>query len=129
MSNLSPVGLDPNTWRRTFKKWAQLFYDAGEKLGRTFQCTNGMMEKCASEAGFTNIVKKVFTIPHSQWPKDKKLKTQGQFVGLYMDMSLDGFALYPIGQILGWSFEEVQVLVAKMRAAIRNPKNMTNSDM
>jgi hypothetical protein len=88
-----------------------------------------MMEKCASEAGFTNIVKKVFTIPHSQWPKDKKLKTQGQFVGLYMDMSLDGFALYPIGQILGWSFEEVQVLVAKMRAAIRNPKNMTNSDM
>ncbi len=46
-----------------------------------------------------------------------------------MDLSLDGFAIYPIGQILGWSFDEVQVLVAKMRAAIRDPRNRTNSDM
>lgn len=87
------------------------------------------MEKSAHDAGFTDVVKKVFTIPHSQWPKDQHLKKQGQFVGLYMDLSLDGFALYPIGQILGWSLDEVQVLVAKMRSAIRNPKNLTNSDM
>ncbi|KAH7013798.1 S-adenosyl-L-methionine-dependent methyltransferase [Ilyonectria destructans] len=113
----------------TFKKWAQLFYDAGDKLGRTFRCTDGMMEKFASDAGFGKITKKVFTIPHSAWPKDQKLKKQGQYVGLYMDFSLDGFALYPIGQILGWSFEEVQVLVAEMRNAIRNPKNLTCSDM
>jgi hypothetical protein len=114
---------------RTFKQWAQLFYDAGDKLGRTFRITDGTMQTAAKDAGFVDIVHKVFTIPHSPWPKEKRLKEQGRFVGLYMDLSLDGFALYPIGQILGWSFEEVQVLVAKMRAAIRNPKNLTNSDM
>jgi hypothetical protein len=46
-----------------------------------------------------------------------------------MDLSLDGFALYPIGQILGWSREEVEVLVAKMRAIIRNPKHLGSGDM
>lgn len=87
------------------------------------------MEQSAIDAGFTDITKKVFTIPHSGWPKDKRLKKQGQYVGLYMDMSLDGFALMPIGQVMGWSYEEVQVLVAQMREAIRNPKNLTCSDM
>jgi SAM-dependent methyltransferase len=122
----NPDSIEQN---KTFKKWAQLFYDAGDKLGRTFHCTNDMMEKAAINAGFENITKKVFTIPHSAWPKDKHLKNQGQFVGLYMDMSLDGFALYPIGQTLGWTLEEVQVLVAQMRAIIRNPRHMTTSDM
>jgi len=83
----------------------------------------------ATQAGFTNIYHKKFKLPHGPWPKDKKLKDMGMFVGLYMDISLDGFAIYPIGQILGWTFEEVQILVAKMRSSIKNQRNMTNSDM
>ncbi|EXM21537.1 hypothetical protein ACKLNR_015266 [Fusarium oxysporum f. sp. zingiberi] len=113
----------------TFKQWAQLFYDAGDKIGRTFKVTDGIMQDSAREAGFEDIVHKVHTIPLGGWPKDARLKREGQFVGLYMDLSLDGFALYPIGQILGWSLEEVQVLVAKMRAILRNPKHLGSGDM
>ncbi|KAL6923984.1 hypothetical protein FSST1_001258 [Fusarium sambucinum] len=87
----------------TFRQWAQLFYDAGDRVGRTFNTTNGLMQDSAREAGFEDIVHKVHTIPLGDWPKDARRKRQGQFVGLYMDLSLDGFALYPIGQILGWS--------------------------
>jgi hypothetical protein len=46
-----------------------------------------------------------------------------------MNLSLDGFAIYPIGQILGWTLEEVQVLVANMQGAVNNSKNCTVSDM
>ncbi|KAM0496725.1 hypothetical protein ACHAP8_007307 [Fusarium lateritium] len=113
----------------TFRQWAQLFYDAGDRVGRTFNITNGLMQDSAREAGFEDIVHKVHTIPLGDWPKDTRRKRQGQFVGLYMDLSLDGFALYPIGQILGWSREEVEVLVAKMRAIIRNPKHLGSCDM
>ncbi|KAF4963490.1 hypothetical protein FSARC_8499 [Fusarium sarcochroum] len=113
----------------TFKQWAQLFYDAGDKIGRTFKVTDGIMQDSAREAGFEEIVHKVHTIPLGGWPKDARLKREGQFVNLYMDLSLDGFALYPIGQILGWSLEEVQVLVAKMRATLRNPKHLGSGDM
>ncbi|KAK7413856.1 hypothetical protein QQX98_007273 [Neonectria punicea] len=110
---------------RIFKQWAQLFYDAGDKLGRTFRFSDGSMQQNAVDAGFTEIVHKTFKLPMNPWPRDKKLKELGSFVGLYMDLSLDGFAMYPIGQILGWSLEETHALVARMRAGVRSPKNMT----
>ncbi|KAI8650135.1 hypothetical protein NCS56_01465400 [Fusarium sp. Ph1] len=113
----------------TFKQWAGLFFDAGDKIGRTFRVTDGIMEQSAREAGFEDIVHKIITIPLSGWPKEDRLKKEGQFVGLYMDLSLDGFALYPIGQILGWSREKVDDIVSKMRAIIRNPKHLGSGDM
>lgn len=112
-----------------YKQWARLFYDAGDKIGREFRFSDENMLKYARDAGFTDIVHRKFKVPHGPWPKDKRLKEMGKYIRLYMDLSLDGFAVYPIGQILGWSFEEVQVLVAKMRSAVLNLKNLTNSDM
>ncbi|KAM5348611.1 hypothetical protein ACJ41O_008435 [Fusarium nematophilum] len=113
----------------TFKQWAQLFYDAGDKFGRTFRLTDMKMEENARNTGFVDVSHQIFNIPYGYWPKDKRLKQLGQYVGLYLDLSLDGFALYPIGEVLGWSFEEVNVLVAKMRAAIRNQNNWASSDI
>ncbi|RYP40332.1 hypothetical protein DL767_001789 [Monosporascus sp. MG133] len=106
-----------------FKQWAQVFYGAGDKLGRTFRVTENM-KSWAHDAGFTGVVHKKFKVPLSPWPKDDNLKQQGMYCGYYLDLSLDGFAIYPIGHILGWSFEEVQVFVAKMRAAVRNPRHL-----
>jgi hypothetical protein len=73
-------------------------------------------------AGFTNIEHKVMKLPVNPWPKDKNLKAQGAYCGLYLDLSLEGFANFPLGEILGWSQEQVHVLVANYRAAIRDPK-------
>ncbi|RYP40580.1 hypothetical protein DL767_001580 [Monosporascus sp. MG133] len=115
--------------KHVFRQWAKLFYDAGDKIGRTFRFNEENMVKYARDAGFSEITHKKFTVPHGSWPKDKRLKEMGMYVGLYMSLSLDGFAVYPIGQILGWSLQEVQILVAKMRAAIKDPNNRTCSDM
>lgn len=87
------------------------------------------MEKAARDAGFIDMTHRIFNIPYGHWTKDKELKQLGQYAGLYLDLSLDGFALFLIGEVLGWSFEEVEVLVAKMRAVVRNPNNWVNSDM
>ncbi|KAH8895803.1 S-adenosyl-L-methionine-dependent methyltransferase [Thozetella sp. PMI_491] len=112
-----------------YQKWARLFYDAGDKLGRTFKFANGQMEEWARGAGFEDITHKKYKVPFGTWPKDKKTKELGAYIGLFFDVSLDGFAIYPIGQILGWTLDEVQVLVAEMRSAVRNPKNMTVGDV
>lgn len=112
-----------------FQRWAQLFYDAGNKLGRTFMFRDNSMDQWASEAGFAEVTHRKFKIPYGGWAKDKKLKQLGKLTGFYLDLSLDGFAVYPVGQILGWSFDEVQVLVAQMRAAVRNPNNLTYGNM
>ncbi|KAM5385741.1 hypothetical protein ACJZ2D_000940 [Fusarium nematophilum] len=120
------ITMDKN---HVFKQWAQLFYDAGERLGRTFDITDKKMEGWAHEAGFTGIVPKTFKLPYGGWPRDKKLKELGRYVNYYMDMSLGGFATYPMSQILGWSLEEITVLVAQMRSAIYDQRNLPNGSM
>ncbi|KAH7131337.1 S-adenosyl-L-methionine-dependent methyltransferase [Dactylonectria macrodidyma] len=88
------------------------------------QSDNSEIEVGDNHTGFTDITHKKFKVSYGTWPKDKQLRDWGQYTAFYLDPSLDGFAIYPIDQILGWSLEEVEVLVAKMRSGVRNPKNM-----
>ena len=127
-----PLSLRPERTDRTcsiFQRWAQLFYDAGDKLGHTFRFSGDVLDNWAAEAGFTDVVHRKINIPYGPWPKDEKFKELGAYTGHYLDLSLDGFAIYPIGELLGWSKEEVHVLVAQMRTAVLNRKNLTNGDM
>ena len=111
-----------------FKRWHRLFYDVGDKIGREFRFHDKNMQAWAKDAGF-DVQYKKFTIPLSPWPKDKRLKELGSFAGLYLALSLDGFANFPVGEILGWSVDEVQVLVANMRSTLKDPRNRNMSDM
>lgn len=116
------VANDPS---HVFHKWYKLFFDAGDKVGRTFRMVeNNRMVRDMEEAGFVDIVHKQWKVPIGGWPSDPKLKQVGLYNGLFIDQSLDGFVVFPIGEILGWSFEEVSVLVANMRAALRDPKSL-----
>ena len=76
------------------------------------------------EAGFTNLVSKSWKVPIGGWPQDEKLKQIGFYNGAFIDQSLDGFAIFPVGEILGWSVDEVTALVAEMRKALREPRAM-----
>ncbi|RSL84089.1 hypothetical protein CEP52_016540 [Fusarium oligoseptatum] len=53
----------PNEIMRTFTQWADLFYDAGDEIGRTFRVCDGILEESAKKAGFKKIVHKEYTIP------------------------------------------------------------------
>lgn len=119
----------PSGENHVFNQWAKLFYTAGDKIGQEFRVDEGRLLGYAQGAGFQGVVYKKFKLPIGPWPKDARLKEMGMYTALYMDLSLDGFALYPVGQILGWSLEEVQTLVAMMRHAVLDPRNRTNSDM
>ena len=108
-----------------FKRWRDLFWNAGDKIGRSFKIArDGQMEKLAKESGFVDIEHKQWKVPIGGWAKDPKLKSIGFYNGLFIDQSLDGFAVFPIGEILGWTQEEVMVLVAQMRKAIHDPKTL-----
>lgn len=107
-----------------FKQWRDLFFEAGDKLGRTFKTArDGDQEKLMREAGFVDLVHRQWKVPMGSWPKDPRLKQIGLYNGSFIDRSLDGFAVFPIGQILGWTLEEVETLVKNMRAALKAPKS------
>ncbi|KAF5600773.1 s-adenosyl-l-methionine-dependent methyltransferase [Fusarium pseudoanthophilum] len=106
-----------------FKKWCKLFFDCGRKTGRTWEIArDGRQEKYMQEAGFTDLFSKSWKLPVGDWPQDKKLKQIGLYNGAFIDHSIDAFAIFPIGEILGWSREEVTVLVSQMRKALKEPR-------
>jgi hypothetical protein len=71
-------------------------------------------------AGFSNIKEEVFKCPLGIWPKDKRLR----LVGLYLRESildgLAGMAGRPFNSGLGWSKEEIEVFLAKVRRSLRD---------
>ncbi|KAF5560974.1 mRNA 3 end-processing YTH1 [Fusarium napiforme] len=106
-----------------FKKWLKLFFECGRKTGRTWEIVRGgRQEEYMREAGFTDLFSKSWKLPVGGWPQDKKLKQIGLYNGAFIDHSIDAFAIFPIGEILGWSKEEVTVLVSQMRKALKEPR-------
>ncbi|PSS22460.1 hypothetical protein M430DRAFT_65619 [Amorphotheca resinae ATCC 22711] len=101
---------------RTF---SGLFREAGEITGQTFTIAETMKEEIEN-AGFVNVVEKVYKAPLGPWPADPKLQELGRWTLLGFDTGLEGFVLAILTRTLGWNTTEVQVLLAQIRAAIRD---------
>ncbi|SPJ79179.1 related to methyltransferase [Fusarium torulosum] len=108
-----------------YTRWANIFNEVGQKIGRTFDFSNRKLEKLAKTAGFNKVTLQTHKIPVGHWPKDKKKKELGTFVGLSFSQALDGFIKLPLCEILGWSPEEMQLFAAEMRKVLMNPKTQT----
>ncbi|KAJ4863115.1 methyltransferase domain-containing protein [Trichoderma breve] len=120
MSDVPEVRDDP---KHIFKRWSEVFTEAGERMGRTLLIgTGGQMRKLMQEAGFINVVEKNYKVPSGKWSSDPVLKEVGAYNLAFLDESLEGFALFMLKEIMDWDYIEVQVFVSEMRKAINNPK-------
>ncbi|KAG9495479.1 hypothetical protein J7337_013728 [Fusarium musae] len=105
-----------------FTRWAKIFTQVGDTIGCTFDFSNGKLSTLAKDAGFVSVTPQTHRIPVGRWPKDKKKKELGTFVGLSFSQALDGFVKLPLCEILKWSPEEMQLFAAEMRKILMNPK-------
>ncbi|KAK1247406.1 hypothetical protein MKX07_002315 [Trichoderma sp. CBMAI-0711] len=120
MSDVPEVRDDP---KHIFKRWSEVFTEAGERMGRTLLIgTGGRMRKLMQEAGFVDVVEKNYKVPSGRWSSDPTMKQIGAYNLAFLDESLEGFALFMLKEIMGWEYIEVQLFVAEMRKAINNPK-------
>ncbi|KAI8288063.1 hypothetical protein K4K60_011652 [Colletotrichum sp. SAR11_57] len=116
--------------KHVFKQWAPLFWQAGDIIGKTFRVAQDdgqnpiIMETCMRRAGFVDIVHKKWRVPVGPWAKDPYLKEVGEYAGLYVDQGLEGWALRPLSEILGWTYEELLVFIAGMRNELRKKSAM-----
>ncbi|KAF5004219.1 hypothetical protein FDECE_9276 [Fusarium decemcellulare] len=107
-----------------FNRWAELFYEGGEKMGRSFAvCQGHTMRDNLEAAGFVDIVEKKVKAPIHSWPKDPKLRQAGVLFQLALDESVEGFGLFMLTQVLGWRREEVLVLVSQFRREMKKKSN------
>jgi SAM-dependent methyltransferase len=107
-----------------FNQWADLIYAGGERTGRSFDiCQGNNMKQYMEGAGFVNVVEVKMKAPLHGWPKNPQLQQVGLMFHMALDQSLEGFGMFLMTQILGWSREEMLVLLAKMRKENNNRAN------
>ncbi|KAH0536012.1 hypothetical protein FGG08_007095 [Glutinoglossum americanum] len=112
--NTFPESLD-------LKKWNVQLIDGYRKLARE-PCPGPLLEGWLKGAGFQNITHKQFKLPAGAWPKDKHFKEVGSCNLLQLLEGFEAFSLAPFTRALGWSADEVQLLLNGVRKDVQNPK-------
>ncbi|KAK3352900.1 S-adenosyl-L-methionine-dependent methyltransferase [Lasiosphaeria hispida] len=103
-----------------FNKWAELFYIAGEKIGRSFAVANDhFMRDLMIKVGFVDVTERGIKVPLHGWPKDTRQRQMGLLGQFGLDQSLDGFGTFMLTQIHGWDPAEAAVFIASMRKETR----------
>ncbi|KAL2133431.1 hypothetical protein VTI74DRAFT_2357 [Chaetomium olivicolor] len=101
-------------------KWVNLLNGAANDVGRD-PCPGPKLEGWVRDAGFTNVTHKMFRFPIGPWPKDRHLKTVGQFNIMQVLHGLEAFSLRLFVDVLKWRVEEVTVLLANVRNELKDP--------
>ncbi|KAJ5912936.1 hypothetical protein N7504_001819 [Penicillium tannophilum] len=103
--------------------WGDNLIAASNKSGRPMGTLDTMREQI-EKAGFIDVHEKVYKWPIGGWAKDPVLKEAGRLNSTMWKSGMEGWAMYLLtryGTPKPWSKQEVQVLVAKARAEVKNP--------
>ena len=98
----------------TMKQWTDTLPQAGRMLGRE-PCPGPKLEGWIRDAGFENIVVKVYKLPIGPWAKDPQFKLIGAYYHVTVMQGVEGFSLRLYMNVLKWTYEELQVLLAQVR--------------
>ncbi|KAK3319027.1 S-adenosyl-L-methionine-dependent methyltransferase [Apodospora peruviana] len=118
-----PFGCDDGTLTTDSDLWTWCMWlmQAMDAFGRPLTAAQ-KWKVLMEEAGFENVVEKVYKWPTNGWPRDRKYKVLGQWVLYNMDQVLEPAILAPMTRSLGWTREEAIVLAARARGVLRDPK-------
>lgn len=111
--------LSADSWIR---RWCDNQHEGFSKIGLNLHLAGSDLKSMMEEAGFVNIVVKDFKIPIGTWPADPKMREIGAFQLVAMLDGLQGLTMAVWTRFLGWSTDEVEIVLAKVRAEWRNSK-------
>ncbi|KAH7058598.1 S-adenosyl-L-methionine-dependent methyltransferase [Macrophomina phaseolina] len=92
----------------------ELLIEATDKLGRTAR-PGPRLEEWVKGAGFVNVRHERRVVPFGMWAKDEKLKKAGAINQVQFMEGVEAFTIGLFTRTLGWSAEEVQVFLEKVR--------------
>jgi SAM-dependent methyltransferase len=98
-------------------QYYKILNEAAAKFGKTLNIAP-TLKSSIEEAGFVNVVEKIFKAPIGPWAKDPKLKELGRWNLLAMHESLPPYTLKLFCGSLGWRKEEAEVFIAKVKGEL-----------
>lgn len=103
----------------TIYKWQELLLEAAAKAGRRMNNVQHY-KKWFQEAGFVDVEERKHYWPINSWPKNKRLKQIGMWFMVDLLDAVEGMSMSLFTKILGWSREEVEVLLAGVRNDLKD---------
>jgi ubiquinone/menaquinone biosynthesis C-methylase UbiE len=117
-----PLQCDDGTLEGTpLSYWCEQQLKLGRMRGMNFD-NPFKYRQWVEEAGFVNVVEHAQILPVSPWPKDAHLKQIGRWIQFSFGEGLEAFSLQMWLEQTGWSYEEYQVFLAKVRKDIQSRK-------
>lgn len=117
-----PLACDDGTLQGTsLSEWTAEITKAAEMIGTPLD-KPWSYRKWMEEAGFINVKQVIHFLPTNMWPKDEKLKELGTWQMVNVLEGLEGFSLALFTKTLGWSREELEILLAAVRKDVQNRK-------
>ncbi|KAB8232620.1 class I SAM-dependent methyltransferase [Aspergillus alliaceus] len=110
---------DGTTTGTMYNEWAQHFFNAGDKFGKTFRVVDEAKSRM-QKAGFVDVVERRYKCPLGPWPKDPHFKLLGKLNRVYAEEGIEGYAMMLFTNVLDWTREEVEVYLARMRNTLRD---------
>ncbi|KAJ9318295.1 hypothetical protein DTO271D3_1552 [Paecilomyces variotii] len=110
----------------TIPKWSKMFL---EKLDEA-SILNGTRLNVARDqkqhmidAGFVDVQDVIIKLPLAPWHEDPKMREIGRIRGQAMNQGVEGYSLALYTRHLGWSPDEVRILLAKVRSEFNDLDN------
>ena len=107
------------TTEHALYQWSEFMIQVSTKAGKPLNLSS-QFEAMLKEVGFVNVQVKMLKWPSNSWPKDKKEKTLGMWQNENFCTGIEGFTLALFTRIMGWTKEEVDIYLMKVRADLKD---------
>lgn len=97
----------------------QIFFDMSEKVGASGREPRNW-KQYLEEAGYEDVVERVYKVPTNPWPKDPRLKKVGAFELEHFREGISNVFARGYTEVLGGDPVYFQVLLAKARQEVSN---------
>ncbi|RMY99281.1 hypothetical protein D0862_07196 [Hortaea werneckii] len=101
-------------------RWVDLWNLGIEKFGLVGRCLPEKMAEQMQNAGFINVQIVPRKMPIGTWPRDPDLRQSGLFALVGMLEGLSGLSQRVFTKALGWSVEEMELLLMDVRRELKN---------
>lgn len=117
-------GCDDNSLpaESSMQKWINLWNEGIANFGLTGRCDAAQMKSQMEAVGFINVSSRFIRSPIGTWPRDSRMRQAGLFSVVGLLDGLSGLSQRVFTNGLGWSIEEMEVLLMQVRVDLRNRK-------
>lgn len=102
-----------------YMQYLRNLQEAGERIGRTMKVAENL-KQWAEQAGFEDLVEKVYKVPLGPWAKDPKLKELGRWAYIEFPEGVDAYGLRLYTQVLGWASDVANIHLALVKEQLRS---------